>query len=86
MEQTDLFQPVKEPYRSAQNLEYLKIYKEAIKFSLAGSSVKILPTGIKDGTDKSDSEKMFWRVQWTGTAIRVHTKRGEGIQSSKYYS
>lgn len=42
---------------------YLKIYKEAIKFPFTGSSVKVLATGIQNSTHKSNSEKVFRRVQ-----------------------
>lgn len=44
----------------------LKIYKEAIKFSFTGTSVKVLATGIQNSTDESNSEKMLRRVSELG--------------------
>lgn len=44
-------------------LTYLKIHKEAIKFSFTGTSVEVLATGIQNSAHQSDSEKVLRRVQ-----------------------
>jgi len=47
----------------------LEIDKEAVEFLLAGSTVKVLATRLKQDTDQTDAEQVLWRVQQWRTCV-----------------
>jgi len=41
----------------------LEVYEEAIELLLAGTTVKVLATSLKQDADKTDAEEMLGRIK-----------------------
>lgn len=61
----------------------LKVDEETVQLPLAGASVKVLSTGIKQGTDQADAEQVLWRVQRAGAAVLIDSKGNEGKEGAE---